>query len=325
MEINNKKVEKSMLNLKKTAVAVLAFSSSAVFAGTMGPVCTPGAVTVPCEATAWDFGGQALYLQPVYDANLGYVGTTTDIAGETRYLDRDPNWGWGFKLEGSYHFSTGNDVNLNWYHLSKSNDRTFVGDYTDTTANFDLDFKPQWDAVNFEFGQHVDFGEFKKIRFHGGVQFARVKTSHDLGIVSPTTGETLETLGQTHTMNGFGPRTGIDMAYHWGNGFAMYANAATAILVGTSKFSRNDVVVPDSPVLADGSKTAIVPELEAKLGLKYDYALASGDLTFDIGYMWVNYFNAQHGLDLVDADHVHESNFALDGLYFGLKWIGNVA
>ncbi len=315
-----------MFNLKKTAVAVLALGSSAVFAGTMGPVCTPGSVTVPCEATAWDFGAQALYLQPVYDANLGYAGTTTDsVTGQTRYLDRDPNWAWGFKVEGSYHFSTGNDVNVNWYHVSKSNDRDFVGDYSTTPANFDLDFKPQWDAVNFEFGQHVDFGEFKKIRFHGGVQFARVKTSHELSVVNPTTTAVIETLNQTHTMNGFGPRTGMDMAYHWGNGFAMYANAATAILVGTSKFSRN--LSTDTTPLRSGSKTAIVPELEAKLGLKYDYALASGDLTFDVGYMWVNYFNAQHGFNLVDSDNttIRESNFALDGLYFGLKWIGNVA
>lgn len=308
-----------MLNLKKTALAVLALGSSAVFAGTMGPVCTPGSVTVPCERTAWDFGAQALYLQPISQSFAGFESTT---AG-TRFNEFDHDWDWGFKIEGSYHFSTGNDLTINWYHLENSTTHTqniFFADPTAVTDGFNVltrvRLEPDWDAVNAEFGQHVDFGEQKNIRFHGGLQYARIKQSFRAGF-APFAVPGVAVANVNSKFNGVGPRLGMDMSYDLGNGFAMYGNGATSILVGDSKFNANTNLFGLAAGFSRGSKTTIVPELEAKLGANYTFALAQGDFSVDGGYMWVNYFNAQNVGFL-------QSDFALQGPYFGVKWVGNV-
>ncbi|MDI9819633.1 MULTISPECIES: Lpg1974 family pore-forming outer membrane protein [unclassified Legionella] len=319
-----------MLNLKKTAVAVLALGSSAVFAGTMGPVCTPGNVTVPCERTAWDFGVQALYLQPAYNADFAYGPYSTDGV-YTRYHDNNADWGWGFKLEGSYHFNTGNDLNLNWYHWNKKTRNNYAGvlfDGIDAPFFGATRFEPKWDAVNLEFGQHVDFGDYKDIRFHAGVQYARIE--HEIraagSMFAPGSLPSIA-LTSNHKYNGFGPRIGADMTYNFGNGFAIYGNGATAILVGDAKFNSSAATSAFGPLLptfarVSGSKTTIVPEVEAKLGAKYTYAMAQGDLTLDAGWMWVNYFNANHYIST--AGTFRETDFGIQGPYVGLKWVGNV-
>jgi len=91
-----------MLSLKKTALAVVTLASSSVYAGTMGPVCTAGNVTVPCESTAWDVGVQALYLKPNYNHILGLMGGTINTTGDAttrnlapREINSDPEWSWG--------------------------------------------------------------------------------------------------------------------------------------------------------------------------------------------------------------------------------------
>lgn len=317
-----------MLNLKKTAVAVLALGSSAVFAGTMGPVCAPGNVTVPCEATAWDFGVQALYLQSTMNSDVGRDESFTSSSSngtEVRHHDND-DWGWGFQLEGSYHFGTGNDATLNWYHFDDSGEghHHHDGDTVSTGDRFDDNaFRPHWDAVNLEFGQHVDFSQTTKIRFHAGAQYARMKTSGWIGYVNNSNHAVV--WEQNSSFNGFGPRVGSDLSYEVGNGFGFYGKAAATVLAGTNKYG-----VHNSTLAINGgrSKTTVVPALEAKLGAKYTYAMSSGDLTLDVGYMWVDYINARSALNTFVSGAstlTVRDDFGLNGVYAGLKWVGNVA
>jgi len=335
-----------MLNLKKTAAAVLALSSSAAFAGTMGPVCSAVNVTVPCESTAWDVGARALYLQPAFGGgDLAYAGFNQN-GNPVSFNDA---WGWGFMIEGSYHFETGSDANLNWYHFSKNSSGSHSG--TDvmrvgslatltSTANGTHSGDPSWDAVNLEFGQHVDFGEKKSIRFHGGAQYARIANQISINNTTTTTttlsnlinntASGTESYGSKNVFNGFGPRVGADMDYAWGNGLSVYANGGAALLAGSSKLTRTvSSTISGANFSVDASKDVVAPELEAKLGIKYDYAVAQGDLTFDAGWMWVNYWNVAQTLESdfqqPGLPHADLIDFSVQGLYFGLKWMGNVA
>ena len=307
---------KLMLKLKKTTGAAVALMSSAIFAGSMGPLCTPGAVNVPCEHRGWDVGARALYLQ----SSLGSFNTpayVTASSGEQFFQNNGNAWDWGFMVEGSYHFSTGKDVNLNWYQLSNNQKLNLPGLFTTTSGNPVLigpgvyNTKQTWDAVNLEIGQQVDFFQNSSIRFHGGVEYVRVDFHRTL---SSRSGNAV----RTSTYNGFGPRVGTDGLYTFANGISLYANGALGLYAGSSTYHSSLFGFPFRSV----SSMVVVPELEAKLGASYNYMMAHGNLSFDAGWMWVNYIGA---LTNAFSGVAQSENFGIQGPYIGLRWVGNLA
>ncbi|WP_419419091.1 Lpg1974 family pore-forming outer membrane protein [Legionella sp. D16C41] len=326
-----------MISIKKIAITVAILGNSALFAGTMGPVCVPGSVTVPCPAIGWDIGIQALYLQPLYsNTNLSVINVNRND-GLPDYDDRDNDFEWGFRLEGSYHFGPGNDINVNWirWHDDSLPTRQVVlAPATIVNLGSVISSSTDLDAVNFEFGQHVDFGEFKDIRFHAGAQYLHLDTQFRGDQIIGTTPTEFATLNRFATghfkFNGGGPRLGVDMIYNWGMGFAIYGKGAIAAIVGEDKYSNNSLFNGNPLVLSrpiHSSFVSLVPELDAKLGVAYTFGTPQGNFTVDAGYMVVNYFHALHFSDL-DFTAAHESriqsDFGLHGAFVGLKWVSLV-
>ena len=313
-----------MLKIKKILALMCIINAQNLLAGTMGPVCTEENSTIPCKQSSWQIGADALLLQPSLGEFTLPLFLKKVSSNVYQYESFNPSYGWGFKLEGAYHFNTGNDLNINWYQLNHGNHFTttngLIYNSTITSLNASSTVDVGWNAVNVELGQLVKYGESKSIRFHGGVGYVRilenmlsVGTDANAGIVNAVN-------KNNGSYNGFGPRVGADLHYNWQHGLGLYANTAVALFVGNKGFT--DIPDVNASSTFSGAITSIVPELEAKLGGKYTHATSYGDLTFDLGWMWINYFNA-HMYQNQD-NNVVEDNFGLQGLFFGMKWLGNI-
>ncbi|NYQ85983.1 Lpg1974 family pore-forming outer membrane protein, partial [Escherichia coli] len=170
-------------------------------------------------------GIQTLYLKAIYNNNTFSTVNIGSGSGVRIFDELDNDFEWGFRLEGSYHFSTGNDLNLNWIHWRDDNKLRLASPpgRLALQPNASLTHRyygsVEFDAVNLEFGQHVDFGQYKNIRFHAGVQYVDINSEtrqdetianaiNELAFLNGTT-----SLTSNHSFSGAGPRIGADMSY----------------------------------------------------------------------------------------------------------------
>lgn len=309
-----------MLN-KTTLVLVGLVANSITFAGSMGPVCTPGSVTVPCEARQWSFGVDALYLKAI---NSAPMALRTNSLGGLSELNNE--WNWGVRATGAYEYSTGKDVSVSWLHYSNTEPMyNLVGAFVVPSVPpavvalpYTLSTQNHFDQVNAVTGQQIGAGVIDKVRFYAGLQYAAIQQDMT-NYFAPGT------YFDNNGYKGVGPIAGIDYNYELSPQVSLIANGSTSLLYGTTRMSTGYVVTPAVFAANYVSKKSVVPGFEAKLGLNYVYETPQGSLNLQGGYQVVDYFNVLQTRAAQALTNPKVSvDYALYGPYVGLKYLGNV-
>ncbi len=161
-------------------------------------------------ASALHFGAHALYLQPEIDA-ANYRGTRTLANGNIEYVNYNPQYAWGFEVEGAYQFNPVYDVNLSFYRVEKTEQRTFgpiTGNENSLLETASGYIQPNWNALNLEFGQKITVNQ-TLIRLRTGVQYAHITLDETAQVVINLNNRLVpDTKMVARTYNGFGPRLG---------------------------------------------------------------------------------------------------------------------
>jgi hypothetical protein len=314
-----------MLLRKKLFVLSLALSSATAYAtASVATLTNHGLVTIPALQPGFEFNLTALALKPAA-SNLNYVIYNKELPAQSpTWVEHEisPSYSLGFALGGRYIFSEGNDINLNWTHLSTNDgastttpsDSYFLGpDYEIGPAGIPIDsangnaqFK--YDVVNLDVGQFVDFGSHVETRFFGGLStgFLReqVTTTYSGNTVGLFPGPFSTMQEVISKFTGIGPRFGIAASYNTNSNFSFLGEAGASALIGSS-YSKTAYTSSAQELLAlygqtinnqfiqDQNVTQVVPGFDAKLGVSYKH-LFSNNLLLMIkgGYQAAVYINA---------------------------------
>jgi len=345
------------------------------------PIAAPLDVFVPATRPGLEITGGFLLLQPGAD-NLGFATTTTFLPVQNPQWavhTLNPGYQPGFTFGARYtRPNSGKDIRTNWEHL-RTNDSTFVpvsnlntqwispfsqtGPSTSEAANevgiFHLkaargEVAFDYDLVNLDMGQTVNFGSSTQVRLFAGVTWARLQQQlvstfyNDPNVVPqppvvapPNPDLQYITLNNTTSFTGAGPRLGLTTNHSLPRGFTFVGELSGAVLAGSmqpAQYSFAGVYEErvDSEQIASGRVSQVVWTGDTKLGIGYTRRLPRGSIfTLESGFkaaVFVNPFSTYETstnvlpLDIgslsTNSMRHTPSNFTLNGWYLScsLQW-----
>jgi hypothetical protein len=179
--------------------------------------------------------------------------------------------------------------------------------------------------VDLTFGQLIRIGDRVDLHPFGGVSYMNLDTTNK-GSYSDLNAAGVYVVHSTMKNDsnywGVGPSAGLDAAVHLGDGFSIVGRAGAALFIGDmdSSFVYKSTTVTQLDTVAEfenDQSVAVVPELDARLGIDYMYAFnPNTSMNIQVGYEVANYFNAIQQ-DAVDSLFINSDNNPTDFNYYG--------
>ncbi len=331
--------------VKNVLMYGLMCGNASAIAGAMGSICEGQDLTLPCEATSWGLEVHALYLQASEEGMRPLQNIQTSN-GRLPY-GVATKWQWGFQVGGALEWGSGSDFVWNWYNYRNSKNQSdlaapiYLGTIVTHSKNFDafsdnfnqvridsLSFSKsiQWDQVNLEVGQTIDVNPVIHLRPHAGLQVTRIANYLVTNILGSSLEQGTFQYGQnwTSSFSGAGPRLGADFNFTHENGWGFYAQGAAGLMAGAGKSNLTHIdQVAQWTNIYSTSSLPVVASFDAKLGSQLKFDVAQGILDVEVAWMWNAY---SHAISVYEPLQIsYKSDFSIQGVFFGLKWLGTMA
>lgn len=316
--------------LRKRPLALLStlglvICSSAVYAHPAPAADNLFRVYIPDLRPGFEISLTGLALKPGAN-NLNYVIYNKELPVQSpTWTEKEikPGYGGAFNLGLRYVFPEGKDISLNWTHLNTSSSTSVSAPNIQYFLGPDYEIGPdgltirdaygkarfKYDVINLDAGQYINVGTHVQMRFFGGLsntylreKVTAIYSGNTFGdFAGPFSTEQIVSANFT----GIGPRVGIQTSYLTDfYGIGVTGEAAVSALIGytqakTEYFSSSVELEDDFDqdvnyqFIQDKRVTQVIPAIDAKLGLFYNYAMSNCmQLKLEGGYQAAVYVNA---------------------------------
>lgn len=294
--------------------------------------------------SAFELGLTALYFQ-AYSTSLPTISNARDTSNDSgsfsaRNRSFNAPWDWAGIIEGRYHLSDKNDVNLNWMYYSfdtqGTNKSNSFNQFFDTFQQSEIIDQSSTsnnttgtitlNSVNAEFAHSFELSR-STVRLFAGAQYLNVADKFNESDASFSTETSssgvIPNIDQSTSITkdkyeGVGPRIGLGANYKLKEHFSVFANSAAAIVLArqtrslpSSNLSSGLGATNSSTSLSSLHRDIAIPELEVQLGLAFSKPIDRGLISLSSGWSVINYFNFFQSSDLT-----------LSGPFLQGRWIG---